>query len=83
MTKMKQQTAVEWYTTQLEKIGLTSELIGHLTEEAKEMEKQEQQKLGIILAAVAEEIGDKKFVELLIEAKQYYNKKYGKDNFRV
>jgi hypothetical protein len=41
---MKQQTAVEWYTTQLEKIGLTSELIGHLTEEAKEMEKEQQMK---------------------------------------
>jgi hypothetical protein len=50
---------------------------------AKEMEKQEQQKLGIILAIFAEEIGDKKFTELLIKAEQYYKETYGKDNIRV
>jgi hypothetical protein len=47
------------------------------------MEKQEQQKLGIILAIFAEEIGDKKFTELLIKAEQYYKETYGKDNIRV
>jgi hypothetical protein len=35
------QTAVEWFAIQLERIGVTEELIGHLTKEAKEMEKQQ------------------------------------------
>lgn len=33
------QTAVEWYSEQLARIGVTEELIGHLTKEAKVMEK--------------------------------------------
>lgn len=35
------QTAVEWLQIQLDRIGITKELIGHLTNEAKEMEKQQ------------------------------------------
>jgi hypothetical protein len=39
---MKKETAIEWYANQLKKIGLTSELIGHLTEEAKVIEKEQR-----------------------------------------
>jgi hypothetical protein len=38
---MEKQTAVEWFAIQLKRIGVTEELIGHLTKEAKEMEKQQ------------------------------------------
>jgi hypothetical protein len=80
-------TAIEWYQKAIfeilkEKENLSDEIFlqnmlnAHL--QAKEMEKQEQQKLGIILAILAEEIGDKKFTDLLIKAEQYYNKTYGK-----
>jgi hypothetical protein len=79
---MKQQTVVSWLEEEL-KLNLkkvilegNSKLIESLFEQAKEMEKQEQQKLGIILAAFAEEIGDKKFTELLIKAEQYYNETF-------
>ena len=34
-------TAVEWYAKQLARIGVTEELIGHLTKEAKQMEKEQ------------------------------------------
>ena len=76
-------TAVEWLVNEMPVIDWQDPYWKIKLDKAKEMEKQEQQKLGIILAAVAEEIGDKKFVELLIEAKQYYNKTYGKNNIRV
>ncbi len=66
-------TAVEWLEKQLD-IDLVDN--GWYFEKAKEMEKQEQQKLGIILAIFAEEIGDKKCTELLNKAKQYYNKTF-------
>ena len=79
---MKQQTVVSWLEEEL-KLNLkkvilegNSKLIESLFEQAKEMEKQEQQKLGIILAIFAEEIGDKKFTELLIKAEQYYNETF-------
>ena len=35
------QTAVEWYAKQLARIGVTEELIGHLTKEAKQIEKEQ------------------------------------------
>jgi len=38
---MKNKTAVEWLAVQLDKIGVTKELIGHLIKEAKEMEKNQ------------------------------------------
>ena len=38
------QTAVEWYSNQLARIGVTKELIGHLTKEAKAMEKEQIEK---------------------------------------
>jgi len=41
---MKKETAIDWYANQLKKIGLTSELIGHLTEEAKVIEKEQRLK---------------------------------------
>jgi hypothetical protein len=89
MERMEKQTAVELLEEEL-KLNLkkvilegNSKLIESLFEQAKEMEKQEQQKLGIILAIFAEEIGDKKFTELLIKAEQYYKETYGKDNIRV
>jgi hypothetical protein len=77
MEGMEKQTAVEWLIEEIEKLtGLQ-----YLDEEdcvikAKEMEKDEQRKLGIILAIFAEEIGDKKFTDLLIKAEQYYNETY-------
>jgi hypothetical protein len=39
---MKKETAIDWYANQLKKIGLTSELIGHLTDEAKVIEKEQR-----------------------------------------
>ena len=36
-----EQSSIEWYAKQLAKIGLTDEVIGHLTKEAIEMHKQE------------------------------------------
>lgn len=40
------QTAVEWYARQLARIGITEELIGHLTKEAKQMEKEQMLDFG-------------------------------------
>jgi hypothetical protein len=37
-------TAVEWYTKQLKRIGLSADLIGHLTNEALKMEKEQIKK---------------------------------------
>lgn len=34
-------TAVEWFAIQLDRIGVTEELIGHLTKEANEMFEQQ------------------------------------------
>lgn len=34
-------SSIKWYAKQLAKIGLTDEVIGHLTKEAIEMHKQE------------------------------------------
>jgi hypothetical protein len=38
---MTKQTAVEWLEQQLNRIGLNSNLIGHLTTEAKQIEIQQ------------------------------------------
>lgn len=40
-------------------------------ERSKEIEKHEQQKLGIVMAIVAEEVGDEKCIELLNKAGEY------------
>jgi hypothetical protein len=71
-------TIVEWLVDKLKSQGLLIGEIDNLVavNQAKEMEKEEQQKLGIILAIFAEEISDKKFTELLIRAEQYYNETY-------
>jgi len=71
-------TIVEWLVDKLKSQGLLIGEIDNLVavNQAKEMEKEEQQKLGIILAIFAEEIGDKKFTELLIRAEQYYNETF-------
>jgi hypothetical protein len=66
-------TAVEFLVERLAENGILHSSDIH---KAKEMEKEEQQKLGIILAIFAEEIGDKKFTELLIRAEQYYNETF-------
>lgn len=36
-----EQSSIEWYAKQLARIGLTDEVIGHLTNEANQMHKQE------------------------------------------
>ena len=64
---MKQETAVEWFAIQLKRIGVTEELIGHLTKEAKEMEKQQ------IIDAI---IFYKERPHLEINAEQYYNETF-------
>ena len=73
---MKKQTAVEWYSEQLARIGVTEELIGHLTREAKEMEKEQ------IIDAILQIVGmkdDEKWVNLFKEqAEQYYNETFNK-----
>ena len=66
-------TAVEWLTEQLD-IDLVDN--GWYFEKAKEMEKKEQQKLGIIMAIFAEELGDKKCIELLNKADKYYEQTF-------
>jgi hypothetical protein len=77
MERMEKQSAVEWLVKQLRINGVILVSSDYeIIEQAKEMEKQEQQKLAIILAAFAEEIGDKKIVELLIESKQYYKETF-------
>jgi len=45
-------------------------------EEKFKREKKEQQKIGIIMAIFAEELGDKKCIELLNKAEQYYNETF-------
>jgi hypothetical protein len=70
---------MEYFVEQLEAIGFSTNNIAEFENEiilAKEMEKEEQRKLGIILAIFAEEIGDKKFTQLLIKAEQYYKKTF-------
>jgi hypothetical protein len=64
---MKQETAVEWFAIQLKRIGVTEELIGHLTKEAKEMEKQQS------IDAI---IFYKERPHLEINAEQYYNETF-------
>ena len=79
----KKKTAVEWLEETIKNgykasQGIILSDFFNAISQAKEMEKEEQQKLGIILAIFAEEIGDKKFTELLIRAEQYYNETYSK-----
>ena len=70
---MKQQTAVEWLIEQVKSEKYIDDID---FEQAKEMEKKEQQKIGIIMAIFAEELGDKKCIELLNKAEQYYNETF-------
>jgi hypothetical protein len=63
------QTAVEWYAIQLAIIGVTEELIGHLTLEAKEMEKKQ------IIKAVYDSMGTN-FDPNMGRAELYYNETY-------
>ena len=73
-------TAVDWLYNNLkshfEHDGDLLECVQMSMQQAKEIEKQEQEKLGIILAIFADEIGDSRFVELLEKAKQYYNETF-------
>ncbi len=41
MESNKEQTAVNWLSEQLNKIGISEELIGHLIKEAKALEKEQ------------------------------------------
>jgi len=77
--KKQTQTAVEWFVEALETIGIVHLVTEDILEQAKEMEKQEQQMFGIILAVLNEEIGDEKFIELISKAKQYYNETFKSD----
>jgi hypothetical protein len=70
---MKKQTAVEWYAIQLAIIGVTEELIGHLTLEAKEMEKQQ-----IIDSFNKGFITDQWDKSKENKAEQYYNETFNK-----
>ena len=77
------QTAVEWFVEQLSSYTTTDgniishhQNITHFFEQAKAMEKEQQQKIGIIMAIFAEEVGDKKCIELLNKADQYYNETF-------
>ena len=78
MEGMEKQTAVDYIKEKLmcNEYWYENMTFDQIIEQAKEMEKKEQQKLGIILAIFAEEIGDKKFTELLIKAEQYYNETF-------
>ena len=64
----KKQTAVEWVSHQLARIGVTEELIGHLITEAKEMEREQ-----IEDAWNSASGGDAYYT-----GEQYYNKTYEK-----
>jgi hypothetical protein len=67
---MKKVTAVEWLEQQLNRIGLNSDLIGHLTKEAKEMEKQQ---------IIDSHLDGQSLVSCKDEyAEQYYNQTYKK-----
>jgi len=74
---MKQETAVEWFAIQLKRIGVTEELIGHLTKEANEMfEKQ-------IINASNESYLNSKLIKRSVKNKkvfsvgeQYYNETF-------
>jgi hypothetical protein len=68
------QTAVEWLLDQIQGVHENSAI----AQQAKEMEKEQQGKLGILLAMIAEEIGEAKLTELLKKAEQYYNEIYKK-----
>jgi len=67
-------SAVEWLVSELP--HLEAGLLKKIINKAKEMEKKEQQKIGIIMAIFAEELGDKKCIELLNKAEQYYNETF-------
>jgi hypothetical protein len=40
-----EQSTVEWFSVQLDRIGITEELIGHLIKEAKQMESDNLERL--------------------------------------
>jgi hypothetical protein len=69
----REQTAVEWYSEQLAKIGVTEELIGHLTKEAKAMEKEQ------IVKSSAIAFEDMFGYDGTNYGLKYYNETYGKD----
>ena len=72
-------TAAEWlYKNYLDNPLSNEDVIYNINvfEKAKEMEKKEQQKLGIIMAIFAEELGDKKCIELLNKADKYYEQTF-------
>jgi hypothetical protein len=72
-----EKTAIEWFAIQLDKIGVTEELIGHLTKEANEMfEKQ-------IINASNESYLNSKLIKRSVKNKkvfsvgeQYYNETF-------
>ena len=57
------QTAVEWLLEQLERMGITNEIIGHLEDQAKEMEKEQLINFGQeIVDDIAYDSQDKEWV---------------------
>ena len=72
---MKKQTAVEWYSEQLARIGVTEELIGHLTKEAREMEKE--QIMNANSCGFSDGINHEKDIPVnFISCEQYYNETF-------
>ena len=72
---MKKQTAVEWYSEQLARIGVTEELIGHLTKEAREMEKE--QIMNANSCGFSDGINHEKDIPVnFINCEQYYNETF-------
>lgn len=64
------QSSIEWYAKQLLRIGLTDEVIGHLTNEAKQKHKQE------IIEATKH---GNSFEQGDLMCENYYKKTYEKD----
>jgi hypothetical protein len=71
-------TAVQWFSDKIKGMDTAVSIyrFKELLDQAKEMEKKEQKKIGIIIAIFAEELGDKKCIELLNKAEQYYNETF-------
>jgi len=75
---MKKQTAVEWLLDRVEDVDNTPEIWNKIKEQAKEMEKEQNE---LTCINVIETILDKKEKNEIIDSKQifeqYYNETYG------
>lgn len=86
---MEKESSVEWLVIQLDKIGVTKELIGHLIIEAKEIHKQEIIECSIettqacwiaAMGALGQEMifCDDDLIDQRNEALEYYESKFSK-----